>query len=265
MDKNKVQSSPPKFDRIREVADGLKATLKNDFGRVYVESIEIDETKSVNEEELTSTLLERFTIEKSGDPIYKRVNSEEDLQELKKEIMEFYSKSVVDDYWGFFDNAENQLDQDTAKSLEIIGKTLQNRQKKLDASLRKFQIDDSWGIDKIQKEFASVLQAVARDIVESTLPSIENGFRASGLNVYEDTHRFVDQFLKFLGIYTKLYEAGYKIEDEEIHNFEIAVAENEEIKDKSFQNNIRSVESLAYLFEEDLPVMEAKITVWRVS
>ncbi len=264
MENDAKQPTQPDLGRIREVANTLKKALKDYFGRVYVEVVESQEFKS-DGDVMLSFSMEEFTIDKAGDPIYKKINSVEDLATVKKEIFDFYNDKVVDRYWDVYDKATAQLDDDTEKSLEIIGKTLQNRSKRLKSTLGKFKIDDGWDIDRMQNEFSVVLGNAISDIIESSLPSMENGLRATGLNIYEDTHKILDQFLEFLGIYTLKYKAGDKIEDGDYHTLEIVTSEEGKTKDKSLQETIRTVESLAYLFEDDFPVLGAKVTVWKVS
>jgi hypothetical protein len=53
--------------------------------------------------------------------------------------------------------------------------------------------------------------------------------------------------------------------DDDLVSINPTVSQDGEIKDKNYQNKIKSVESLAYLFEDNIVVLEANIVVWRIS
>jgi hypothetical protein len=253
------------FSKIEETSKHLKKVLVEQFGRKYVEVKEVDTKESEFLPKDKGFVLDVFRIEQKNEPIYMKINDEESLIAIKDEIKEYYHKNVVDEYWKFLDGVEEQIDEQTVESMEMIGKSLQNRQKKLDSSLKKFKIEDSWNIEKTRYEFSLVLKNIAKDIIEGTLLSITNGMKTSPLSVYDDSQRIINKFLSFLGIYTKEYFAGEKFTDDDLENLNIEPATDEELKDASYKNVIRSVESLAYMFNEELCVHEATITVWRVS
>ena len=102
-----------------------------------------------------------------------------------------------------------------------------------------------------------------KDILESTSTSISNGLKQN--NVYENIIKILNSFYSHLGIYTKEYKANDEYDDNDLDNIKPTVSQDDEIKDKNYHNKIKSVESLAYLFDEDVVILEANITVWRIS
>lgn len=195
--------------------------------------------------------------------IYTKINSVIELSEQKKNILDQY-KVLIDKYYDLFEKVENELDDNTIDSLEIIGKLLENRQKRMDSAFRRFVPDDSWDVLKIQEEFSHVLVKVLKDILESTSISISNGLKQS--NVYKDIIKILNSFYTDLGIYTKEYKVGEVIDDDDWDNINNVTSQDDEIKDdKNYQNKIKSVESLAYLFDEDVVILEASISIWRIS
>ncbi len=255
----------PDFEKIMNAAMALKESLQKYFGKEYLEKIEPNSKNDLSEAN-KSLNLDIFRIDKNKDPLYKAINSSEDLNNAKKNILEEYANNVVNDYWEYFDKVYDDLDENSRKSLEIIGKTFQKKQKKIESSLKKFILDDGWDIEKIQKEFSSLLQNILRDLLDSTIDPINNGMKSSGLNVYEKTASILNNFLHDLGVYTKEYKAGEEYSDEELEQYlSPRISEDSEIKDKSYQNKIESVDSLAYLFEDDVVIREANIVVWRIS
>ncbi len=253
------------FLKIREVSKQLKEVLINYFGRKYVEIKEqtTDSTNGLSQDHAFDINI--FKIERSKEPIYNQVNSESDLTRIKEEIKEFYKTKVVDQYWEFVDSVEGQVDEKTLESMEMIGKSLQNRQKKLESSFKKFKIEDNWDIGRTQKEFSIILKNFIKDILEATLLSITNGMKNSQLTVYDDAQKILNEFFQFVGVYTKEYKAGDKYSEDDLENLSIEISSDAELKDSSYKDVIRSVESLAYMFDEHFCVYEATVTVWRVS
>ena len=251
----------PDINKFRSLIDDLKAVFENGFGQVYVEdkrSVSNDKDKLENIQDLGSSI---FKLEQNNAPIYRKINSEDDLFRIKDEIKNEY-KNAIENFYDLFEKVEDQLDASVVESLEIIGKTLDNRVRKLDSSFKKFKIEGSWDIKKIQDEFSKILLKQLADILESTMPSINIGIKTN--SVYEKVVPILNDFYGSLGIYTKEFVMGDDISN--ITNYiEIIQMPNDEIKDISFKDKISYVESPAYLFESEFVILEAKVSVWRVS
>ncbi len=247
---------------IHTIKDGMKKILEDGFGQIYIrpkknmssDVIEVEEEKSVD--------LDLFKIPKTINPIYKRINSKDDLFNIKEEIKDKYKK-VINDFFIFLEKAEDQIDDEVVSSLEIIGKTLQNRNRKLDSALKRFNVEDSWSIERIQSEFVKTLQKSLKDILASTMPAISTGIKTD-YDVYEKVVVILNTFYTELGIYTKEFNVGDNIADETQY-IELIEMKNDEIQDKSFKDTISHVESSAYVFEEEFIILEAKVSVWKVS
>ncbi len=255
----------PDFNLIKKSADSLKEVLKTFFGKVYLEKKDIGNSNESQEIE-TVFSLKIFTVDKEMETIYKTIDSVEELKKVKKEILEKYESIVVNSYWKLVDAVENELDDDSIKTLEIIGNNFAKKQKKIAVDLKKFIVDDSWNIDRIQKEFSYVLQKTLRDLLDSAIDPIANGMKNTGFSVYDETIIMLNNFLKELGVYTKEYHPGDKFTDDDLDQYlSPRTAEDSKTTDKSLQQKIRDVESVAYLFEKDVVIREANIVVWKVS
>lgn len=252
----------PDFSQVNKISAIGKNVLEQYFGKKYIEV----KTKTPENRKNTnnSESFECYTIVKKEKPIYKKINSIDGLDKLKQEIMASYEENIIDYFWDLFDKVEDQIDDSTIKSLEILGKTFENRKKKMGSAFKKLKPEPLWDIDRIQKEFSYLLKNVLEDILNSTLDSISNGIKNSQFSVYDNVLNIVNNFLSKLGIYTKEYKVGDKC-DNELDNLNIRPSDDKEIKSKDYQDIISSVDSLAYLFEEDFPVREASVAVWRVS
>lgn len=256
-----MKISKPDIGILHSLVTKIKTTLEDGFGQIYIEHKREISNNEVQSDNIQTLDLNIFKLEQKNEPIYKKINSADELINIKEEIKSEY-KSTLDSFWALFDKVEDQLDDSVVESLEIIGKTLQNRDKKLDSSFKKFKIEDSWGIDKIQDEFVKVLLKQLKDILESTMPSINTGIKTN--NVYEKVVVILNTFYSSLGIYTKEFAIGDDIGNltSYIENIQMP---NDEVKDISFKDKISYVESPAYLFEPEFIILEAKVSVWRVS
>ena len=256
-----IEIKTPDMSIIHDLVFKLRTSLENGFGQVYIESkrkLSDDKIQLENIQDLDSNI---FKLEQKNEPIYKNINSSDDLFKIKEKIKNEY-KNTLDNFYELFDKVEEQLDDSVVESLEIIGKTLANRIKKLDSSFKKFKIEDSWDIKKIQDEFAKILQKQLNDILESTMPSISTGIKTN--SVYEKVLVILNTLYSSLGIYTKEFFIGDDISNMTSYITNIQMP-NDEIKDISFKDKISYVESPAYLFEPEYIVLEAKVSVWRVS
>lgn len=251
----------PNISALYSLIDSLKTVFENGFGQVYIESkrkLSDDKEQLENIQDLDSNI---FKIEQKNEPIYKKINSADDLFQIKEEIKKEYKKTI-DNFYDLLDKVEIQLNDNGVKSLEIIGRTLDNRARKLDSSFKKFKTEDSWGIEKTQVEFAKILLKQLKDILESIMPSINTGVQTN--NVYERVAEILNTFYSSLGIYTKEFAINDDISDITSY-IQIIQMPNAEIKDISFKDKISYVESPAYLFDTEFIILEAKVSVWRVS
>lgn len=251
----------PDMNLINTLANKIQEILENKFGLIYVRQQSVSVKEDNLEEDVNLTVTNLFLIEKENEPIYKKINSEDDLNKIKEEIKNWY-KGTIDKFWELFEKVEDQLDKNIVDSLEIIGNTLQNREKKLVSAFKKFKVEDSWDIEQIQNEFARLLQKQLKDILESTMPSIHTGLHVN--TIYEKVIKILNTFYGSLGIYTKEFAINDNISDVTEY-IEIIQSPNNEIKDSSYKDKISYVETPTYLFEHEVIVLEAKVSVWRIS
>jgi len=251
----------PDLSKVNAISKNLTESLEKNWGKRYIKA-KIERFDSGTTNLSNETNFSFFEIKKSISPIYTLVNSSSDLTKQKNKILEKYSK-MIDNYYNLMDMVDDQVDENTINSLEIIGKVLTNRKKKIESAFNRLVVDDSWNAIKIQEEFSYVLVRLLKDILESTSISISNGLKQN--TVYEDIVKILNSFYGCLGIYTKEYKANDEYSDNDMDNLHLIPSQDDEIKDKSYQNKIKSVDSLAYLFDDSIVILEANIVVWRVS
>ena len=251
----------PDIDVLHSLVSKIKTTLESGFGQVYIEDKKDSLSGEVQSENTNNLDFTLFKLEQTNEPIYKKINSPDDLLKIKEEIKKEY-QNTIDDFQDLLDKVEDQLELKVVESLEIIGKTLLNRKKKLDSSFKKFKIEDSWSIGEVQNEFGRLLVKQLKDILESIMPSVNIGIKTN--NVFDKVLVILNSFYSFLGIYTKEFNIGDDISNMTSY-IEIIQMQNDEIKNISFKDKVSYVGSLAYLFEEEVIIVEAEVSVWRVS
>jgi len=251
----------PDIDVLHSLVSKIKTTLESGFGQVYIEDKKDSLSGEVQSENTNNLDFTLFKLEQTNEPIYKKINSPDDLLKIKEEIKKEY-QNTIDDFQDLLDKVEDQLELKVVESLEIIGKTLLNRKKKLDSSFNKFKIEDSWSIGEVQNEFGRLLVKQLKDILESIMPSVNIGIKTN--NVFDKVLVILNSFYSFLGIYTKEFNIGDDISNMTSY-IEIIQMQNDEIKNISFKDKVSYVGSLAYLFEEEVIIVEAEVSVWRVS
>jgi hypothetical protein len=240
--------------KIEGISTRGKSILEKDFGLVYVTKMEVLENGK-NPHPI-------FLIPKENPSIFSKIDSRSELENVKKEIGISY-ENFINRFYDFFDRVEKQLDEKTLESFEIIGNILGNRKKKLEKSLKKFEIENEWKVENMRVEFFYKVQKNLEDILSSTLTPIQNGIREN--SSYEGIVTEMNTFLKELGVYTEKIEAGEKIEDYDI--FEPESCEECKTGDVSKRDEIREVVSYPYLTngDEDIPVLAGKVFVWQIQ
>ena len=247
----------PEMSNIVSISLKLKDVLVKSYKKRYVEIKEIP-VESIGDEQIYD--LGIFNIDQKEEPIYKGLSSESDLARVKSEILEYYKKDVIAEFSDLLEDVKNIVDENTLESLGMIRKTLVHRQKKMDSAFKKFKTDDLADVSSIKKEFAQVLEKATRDLMEATLISISNGVNTCQFDVYDDVIKILNGYFEYLGIYTKEYKVGDNSDDENV-----LISATELTTDATKKDKIKSINSLAYLFEDDRCVLEANVTAWRIS
>ena len=244
------------FIEIEKLNRDFKKFLEDDFKLIYIEAKNIKENG--NKESLSSDL-SKFKIEKNRESIFKKITSVDTLDEVKKEIKDKYNK-FSEDFLEYFERVENQLDEKQRKSFEIIEKIIKNRAKKLNGTISKFEVEDSWNISKIKEEFYFKLQKNLKDILNSLLPTISTGMREN--SAYDGILFLLNKFLSQLGIYTIDLDINKKYS-----NFDFLdpqECDDCETKDLEKQDFIKEILSYPYLLNEEQIVLEGKVILWKV-
>jgi len=243
------------FIEIEKLNIGFKKLLEEDFKLVYIETKDIKEDD--NKESLSRDLT-LFKIEKNRESILKKITSVDKLDEVKKEIKNEYNK-FSEDFLDYFERVENKLNEKQIESFEIIEKTIKNRGKKLNRTIDKFKVEDSWNISRIEEEFYFKLQKNLKDIIDSLIPTISIGMREN--SAYDGVLFLLNKFLSQLGIYT------IDLKVSEICDYELI--EPQECDDCETEDNmkkdiIKEILSYPYLLNEEQIVLEGKVILWKV-
>jgi len=244
------------FVEIENLNIGFKKLLEDDFKLVYIEKKESLEEDN-NEEPKNDLIL--FKIPKDRESIFKKITSLDKLDEVKKEFKSEYER-FTDDFLDYFERVEGQLNETENKSFEIIEKTIKNRAKKLNGTIDKFKVEDSWGVSKLEEEFYFKLQKNLKDIVESLLPTISVGMKDN--SAYEGVLSLLNKFLFQLGIYTKEFNIG------ESCNYELLTPQECDdcsTLDLDKKDVIKEILSYPYMIDDDKVVIEGKVILWKVE
>jgi len=243
------------FIKIDELNIGFKKLLENDFKLVYIEDKQIK--KESNKENFQNDLF-KFKIEKNRESIFKKITSVDKLDEVKKEIKSEYDK-FSEEFLDYFERVDNKLDEKQQKSFEIIEKTIKNRGKKLNGTIDKFIVADSWNLSKIEEEFYFKVQKILKDIVDSLIPTISTGMREN--SAYDGILSLLNKFLSQLGIYTMDIDIGKECNYDFLDPQECDDCETDDIDKKDI---IKEVLSYPYIIDDEQIVVEGKVILWKV-
>jgi len=245
------------FIEINTLNIKFKKLLEDDYKLIYIEEKQI---KQEDNSETSQNDLSLFKIEKNRESIFKQIVSADKLDEVKKEIKSEYNK-FSEEFVYYFDRVENMLNDKDKESFEIIEKTIKNRSKKLNRTIDKFVIEDSWNsVSKIEEEFYFKLQKNLKDIVESLIPTISTGMREN--SAYDGILTSLNKFLSQLGIYTIDLDSNKKYEDFSL--LDPQECDDCETEDLNKQDMIKEILSYPYVLSDELIVVEGKVILWKV-
>ena len=243
------------FVEIEKLNISFKKLLEDDFKLLYIENKQI---KQEGNKEYSQNDLSKFKIEKNRESIFKKITSIDKLDEVKKEIKNEYIK-FSNDFLEYFDRVENQLDEKNIQSFEIIEKTIKNRGKKLNGTIDKFIVEDSWNSSKIEEEFYFKLQKNLKDIVDSLVPTISIGMKEN--DAYNGILISLNKFLSQLGVYTIDLKVNEKCNYAFVEPQECDDCETDDIDKKDI---IKEIHSYPYILNEKQIVLEGKVILWKV-
>ncbi len=243
------------FIEIEKLNIGFKKLLEADYKLIYIEkkSVKLDSNIKSSKNDLSM-----FKIEKNRESIFKKITSVDKLDEVKKDIKDEYIK-FSNDFLGYFDRVENQLDEKNIESFEIIEKNIKHRGKRLNGTIDKFKAENSWSVSKIEDEFYFKLQKNLKDILDNLLPTISTGIKET--SAYDGVLTSLNKFLSQLGIYTIDLKVNEKCNYELVEPQECDDCETEDINKKDM---IKEVLSYPYILDEKQIVVEGKVILWKV-
>ena len=248
------------FDDMYKLNVGFKKLLQEDYNVVYFEKrAEITGTE-IDNKETENQFSHLFQVPQKDDSIFSTINSPDDLEQVKSKISLFYDQ-FIDDFDTYFERIEDRLDEKNLESFEIIFKTLKNRKKRLDSSLKKFKIVDSWNITRIKEELQFALQKNFKDIIDSLVRSISTGLYES--SAYEDILKQLNLFLSKIGIYTYNLNIGQKLTEKDWNFVEPEEGENCDTSNIELRDVIKEITTYPYIIKDGLVISEGKIILWR--
>jgi hypothetical protein len=243
------------FQAIYDLNKNLKTLLENDFAQVYIEQkTNVLENKKRDKQ----SDLSFFEIKPDKSSIFSKITSADKLMEVKKEIKDYYER-FSNNFLDYFARVEDKLDAKNIKSFEIIEKTIKNRGKKLNSTIDKFQVQDSWNISKIQEEFYFKLHNNFKDIIENLIPTISTGMKDN--TAYQGVLTDLNKFLSELGIYTMKLKLDEKCDTDFL---EPQPCEDCETTDMAKKETIKEILSYPYLLNDKQIICEGKVFLWRI-
>jgi len=244
------------FIEIAELNIKFKKLLEDNFKLVYIKQKEPNRERTNQNSQNNLSL---FKIEKNRESIFKKITSIDKLDEVKKEIKSEYKK-FSEEFLDYFDRVDNQLDNKQKKSFEIIDKTIKNRGKKLDATINKFRVEDSWSVSRIEEEFYFKLQKNLKDIIDNLLDTISTGLKEN--SAYEGILSYLNNFLSQLGIYTIDLDITKKYDNLDL--LDPQECDDCKTEDLEKQEMIKEILSYPYILNEEQIVLEGKVILWKV-
>ena len=249
------------FKNLYIVTDKLKSCLENNFRLVYIIQKVQKQDKGLDSKS-EENHLHFFNIPKDKISIFKKITSADSLSTVKKEIQNRYD-DFIDSFGSYFDRVENQLNETNIESFEIILKTLKNRNRKLTSKIKRFKIENDWNIKKLQEEFFFSISKILEDIIDSIISPIIVGLKEN--NSYETLLKDLNNFLASLGIYTKTFEVGYRLKEEDWDFIKPQDCENCDTTDLDKKDVIKDILTYQYLTNEIDIISSGKINVWRIK
>lgn len=250
------------FNELIKFNIEFKKLLKDEYGIIYVENKKVV-SKNTNDITVSSNdILSYFEIDKDKKSIFEDIESIDDLKTIKDKILENYLK-LINNFGDYYFRVDNQLDDKNKQSFEILGKVLKNRKKKLETNLKKFKTEDSWNIERIQEELYLRLQPRLKEIIDDLIRPIEVGLMEN--NAYEGVITEFNAFLASLGIYTKSFDVGYKLEDDDSCFLELVSEDNSDTVGAEKVNTIKSVKSYIYLIGDNKIICEGKAVIFKAK
>ena len=251
------------IDSILELNSKFKPFLEKEFKEVYIEDFNHAKEDGVHIND-NNIFLENSIIEKKEESIINRIDSIASIKEINEKILLNYD-NFIKNYREYISRVEDKIDDRTKESFLIILKSLQNRQKKLNTTLKRFKIKDNWNIYKTKEEFYFKFQSSFSDIIKTTLVPIENGLKEN--SSYKEILNMFNDFLSTLNIYTfhSIKEEEIPKDDEE-YLFEPQACSDCETEDIEKRNKIKEILSYPYVIDinsETKIILEGRVIYWR--
>jgi len=247
------------LDKLSTLNKGFKLLLEDKYDKTYFSDVPAaQESKSGS----ACDILAYFTIKKSSISICNDITSADKINEIKSTISTDYSQ-FSDEILEHCERVSTALDEQTAKSISIIAKTIKARKKKLDAALKRFTIQDHWTVAQLSSEFEFALAKFLKDLIENIIRPISTGLKEH--EVYQNVLKMFNAYLAKLGVYTSNYEVGHQLSEDDWNALSPVDSDDCETSDNSLKNVIKNINSYPYLIGDNTLILEGEVILWRVS
>ncbi len=248
-----------KLDDLDNLNKGFKLCLERNYGKAYFEPV--IKTQATVEEGIDN-YLSSFEIDNKNIYVCNSITSSEKLNEIKYEIVNSYDQFSLD-VIDYYERISGELDTQTGKSVSIIAKFFKSRKKKLESMLKRFNIQDSWNVDQIAKEFEFVLVKFLKDLIENTIRPISIGLKEH--NVYQRLLGMFNTYLMKLGVYTRTYSVNKKLSEEDWNYLNPVDSDDCETPNLALKDVIKNIHSYPYFMGDNTLILEGEVILWRIT
>ncbi|EJF07581.1 hypothetical protein ThvES_00002930 [Thiovulum sp. ES] len=245
------------FDKIVSLNKKFDEILTKDFG--HFRPIAIVQKDSESDKDVNYLTL--FMIEKGEKSLFGKPTSHDDFESQKKKFLDEVD-SFAEKFDDFLDRVEKQLSESEIESLEIIGKTIDNRTRKLISAVKKFKIDENWNLQKLSDEYLIAIDKNFSSFISEVVRVLESGIDEKPF--YQQVLQIFNSFLKNIGIFTLELKAGEKLDDKKYDFIQPEECDKCNTTDRNLAHVIKNVISFPYMVAENRAIADGKVNMWRI-
>ena len=220
------------MERKRNEENKEKSNIENNIVKKNIDSIKI---------------LEKFKILNADTPIYKKINSFDDITLLIDGIIIEIDKINTSSY------ISGIRDENTKKSLELMSKIIEKYKKEIEDIKNIKNTEELKTIKDIQYLFRDKIKKTTKKFfLRKVLDSIFKGLMANiEYKVYEVILKKVNKYLSYLGIET--YNNIYI--DKEVDTKYIDILTTKDTLDEDMVGKVSEIMSYPYIFKDDKDII----------
>lgn len=244
----------PNFDEI--------SILFKEVHSYFSNNPKLNQIKIKNEDTVESkeNLISKFKIDKSDIDLFENISSNEDIDNVIKEIQAITEKYLnnISDVLNQSKN-ESKEDENVKKAINAMINAILNFRKNIKKINR--GVEEDLSIDKnIEKIMDNFSKLIEDRIIKDCIAPIYQGMKYSNNNLYDNLLICLNEWLKNMGIYTIEIEEGSSFDDSVDY---ITPLGNEITKDYKLDGTIKELTQYPYLFNESVKICDGKAIYWR--